>query len=85
MNQQLKSRSYPVFACAAILCWHAAAARDASVVSGSIQGKGESAATYSDGDYSIASPGIPGAVFRSDVEADVDSACCGQLRTRRTS
>jgi alpha-galactosidase len=73
MNLQLKSRSYPVFACAAILCWHAAAARDASVVSGSIQGKGESAAIYSDGDYSIASPGIPGAVFRSNVEADVDS------------
>jgi len=40
-------------------------------VIGSIQGKTLSVVIYSDGDYSIASRGIAGAVVRSDVEADV--------------
>ncbi|MGA2834364.1 MAG: PKD domain-containing protein [Terracidiphilus sp.] len=47
--------------------------KDKILVSGVIQGKSLSVAVYSDGSYSIASPGIPGIVVRSDVEADVDS------------
>ena len=42
-------------------------------VLGSVQGESLSVAVYSDGYYSIASPGISGIVMRSDVEADVDS------------
>lgn len=49
------------------------APNDKIPVSGSIQGKSLSVAVYSDGSYSIASPGISGIVVRSDVEADVDS------------
>jgi alpha-galactosidase len=44
---------------------------DKTPVIGSVQGKTLSVTIYSDGDYSIASPGIAGAVVRSDVEADV--------------
>jgi hypothetical protein len=46
-------------------------ARDRAQVIGSVQGKTLSAAMYSDGAYSIASPGIIGVVLRSDVEAEV--------------
>jgi hypothetical protein len=49
------------------------APKDEMPVSGSVQGKSLSVAVYSDGSYSIASPGIPGRVVRSDVEADIDS------------
>jgi alpha-galactosidase len=45
--------------------------RDGVQVIGSVQGKTLSVAIYSDGAYSIASPGIPGSVVRSDVEAEV--------------
>ena len=45
--------------------------RDRAQVIGSVQGKTLSAAMYSDGAYSIASPGITGVVIRSDVEAEV--------------
>jgi alpha-galactosidase len=41
------------------------------VVIGSVQGKTLSVAVYSDGAYSIAAPGITGAVVRSDVQAEV--------------
>ena len=40
---------------------------------GSIQGKNLSVDINSDGSYSIKQAGIPGAVMRSDVEADTDS------------
>ncbi|MGC1524346.1 MAG: hypothetical protein WA803_22595, partial [Steroidobacteraceae bacterium] len=40
-------------------------------VIGSVQGKTLSVTMYSDGAYSIASPGISGVVVRSDVEAEV--------------
>jgi hypothetical protein len=46
---------------------------DKTSVLGTAQGKSLSVAVYSDGSYSIASPGIRGIVMRSDVEADVDS------------
>jgi len=46
---------------------------DKTPVLGSAQGESLSVAVYSDGSYSIASPGIQGTVMRSDVEADVDS------------
>jgi hypothetical protein len=46
---------------------------DKTSVLGSAQGKSLSVAVYSDGSYSIASPGISGIVMRSDVEAEVDS------------
>jgi len=49
------------------------APNDKTPVLGSVQGKSLSVAVYSDGSYSIASPGILGIVVRSDVEADVDS------------
>jgi alpha-galactosidase len=42
-----------------------------AVVIGSAQGKTLSVAMYSDGSYSVASPAIPGAVIRSDVQAEV--------------
>jgi alpha-galactosidase len=77
MNPWLKSYSYIAFALTAMLCWRSAAARDtsgdAASVIGSIQGKSASAAIYPNGDYSLASPAVPGAVIRSGVEADVDS------------
>jgi alpha-galactosidase len=44
---------------------------DGAQVIGSVQGKTLSVAIYADGAYSIASPGISGAVVRSDVEAEV--------------
>ncbi len=47
--------------------------RDRVHLLGSIHGKTLSVVIYSDGAYSISSPGIPGNVVRSDVEADVDS------------
>jgi|HubBroStandDraft_1064217.scaffolds.fasta_scaffold00027_20 alpha-galactosidase len=47
------------------------AQRGRAQVIGSVQGKTLSAAMYSDGAYSIASPGITGVVIRSDVEAEV--------------
>jgi alpha-galactosidase len=49
------------------------ASQDRMQVLASIQGKTLSVAVDSDGAYSITSPGIPGNVVRSDVEADVDS------------
>jgi len=49
------------------------APNDKIPVLSSVQGESLSVAVYSDGSYSIASPGIPGIVVRSDVEADVDS------------
>src|SRR3984957_3204128 len=45
--------------------------RDRAQVIGSVQGKTLSVAMYSDGAYSVASPGITGVVIRSDVEAEV--------------
>lgn len=80
MNQWLKSYLYFVVIAASV-CGRTAAAhdqsgaapRDASRVIGSIQGKGATVAIYSDGDYSITSAPIPGAVIRSGVEADIDS------------
>ena len=45
--------------------------RDRAQVIGSVQGKTLSVAMYSDGAYSIASPGITGVVLRSDVEAEI--------------
>jgi hypothetical protein len=48
-------------------------ASNRSPVLGSIEGLGLSARAYADGTYSIAAPGIPGPVIRSDVEAVVDS------------
>ncbi len=47
--------------------------RDKVHLLGSVHGMTLSAVIYSDGAYSISSLGIPGAVVRSDVEADVDS------------
>jgi hypothetical protein len=84
MNPWLKRPLYLVLAVTAMAGWHPAAAndtraasrdasRDGSTVIGSLQGKSASAAFYSDGDYSIASPVGAGAVIRSGVEADVDS------------
>jgi alpha-galactosidase len=81
MNQWLKSYSCCFAAFGAVVCWSTApasdqsraATREASGAIGSIQGKSASVSVSSDGDYSITSPGVPGAVIRSDVEADVDS------------
>jgi alpha-galactosidase len=73
MNQSSKSWSCCLAAFAAVVCWRTAAANDQSRAIGSIQGKNSSVTISSDGDYSITSPGIPGAVIRSDVEAEVDS------------
>jgi alpha-galactosidase len=55
-----------------LLCGTASAS-DRSPVLGSIAGMGLSARVYADGTYSIAAPGIPDPVIRSDVEAVVDS------------
>src|SRR5277367_4968869 len=49
---------------------HSSPLRRAEVI-GSVQGKTLSVAMYSDGAYSIASPGITGVVLRSGVEAEV--------------
>jgi alpha-galactosidase len=78
MNQRLKSCLGVIMAAAAVGSGAALAAeqahstpRDGTQVIGSLQGKTLSAAIYSDGAYSIESPGITGAVIRSDVEAEV--------------
>jgi alpha-galactosidase len=47
------------------------APRDGPQVIGSVQGKTLSVAIHADGAYSIATPGITGAVIRSEVEAEV--------------
>ena len=79
MNHWLKSLCAALAAGAAV-CGGAAPARaqapstsQAAHVLGSIQGLELSVSVGSDGSYSIASPGISGAVIRSDVEAEVDS------------
>lgn len=46
---------------------------DREAVLASIDGMNLSARVYADGTYSISAPGIAGPVFRSDVEAVVDS------------
>ena len=71
MNRWLKSGICAVLAAGAATA--APAARHEARVLGSIQGMGASVSVDSGGDYSIASPGIAGAVIRSDVEAVVDS------------
>ena len=78
MNHWLKSCLGGIMAAAAAGSGAALAAeqahstpRDSTQVIGSLQGKTLSVAIYSDGAYSIASPGITGAVIRSDVEAQV--------------
>ena len=81
MKQSSKSWSCCLAAIAAVVCWRAAAANDQSRAApreesgtiGSIQGRSSSVTISSDGDYAIASSGIPGVVIRSDVEAEVDS------------
>lgn len=80
MNHWLKSCGCAVLAAGASVCWDAAPAKTAAPstphgvhVLGSIQGMDMAVTVDSDGSYSIASPGIPGAVIRSDVEAVVDS------------
>jgi alpha-galactosidase len=70
MNHWLKSCICAVLAAGASVCWGAAPAQN---VLGSIQVMGASVTVDSEGSYSIASPGISGAVIRSDVEAVVDS------------
>jgi len=70
MNHGLKSCACAVLAAGASVCWGAAPAKH---VLGSIQGLGASVSVDADGNYSIASSGIPGTVIRSDVEAVVDS------------
>jgi alpha-galactosidase len=79
MNQWLKSCLGVVIAAGAVVCSGTviagdpahSAPRDGAQVIGSVQGKSLTIALYSDGDYSIASSGITGAVVRSDVEAEV--------------
>src|SRR5450631_3488288 len=81
MNQWLKSCLCIVLATVVPICCSVALAdeqphsraHDGSHVLGSIQGMTLSVAIDSDGAYSITSAGVPGAVLRSDVEADVDS------------
>jgi alpha-galactosidase len=81
MNQWLKSCLCIVLATVVPVCRSVALAdekphsraHDGSHILGSIQGMTLSVAIHSDGAYSIASTGVPGAVLRSDVEADVDS------------
>src|SRR5450631_1362203 len=81
MNQWLKSCLCIVLATVVPICCSVALAdeqphsraHDGSHVLGSIQGMTLSVAIHSDGAYSITSTGVPGAVLRSDVEADVDS------------
>jgi alpha-galactosidase len=79
MNQWLKSCLGLVIAAGVAVASSTAAvgeqaqptSRGGTQVIGSVQGKTLSVAMYSDGAYSIASPGIAGAVVRSDVEAQV--------------
>jgi alpha-galactosidase len=79
MNQWLKSCLGVIIAAGAAVGSGTALAgeqahstpRDGAQVIGSVQGKTLSVATYSDGAYSISSPGITGAVVRSDIEAEV--------------
>ena len=79
MNQWLKSCLALVVAAGVVVGSSTAIAGDQAhptprgrtQVIGSVQGKTLSVAIYSDGDYSIASLGIAGAVVRSDVEAQV--------------
>jgi len=80
MSHRLRSCVCAVLAFGASACWGEEAARTAvppkphgAQVLGSIQGMGASVTIDSDGSYSIVSPGIPGAVLRSDVEAMVDA------------
>jgi alpha-galactosidase len=80
MNPRLKSSLCAVLATGAAACWASAWAGEPapssahrSHVLGSMQGMTLSVDVESNGDYSIMSPGIPGAVLRSGVEADVDS------------
>ncbi len=81
MTHWLKSCLGLVLASGTTLCCSTALAgeqphstsSDRSHVLGSIRGSTLSVAVYADGSYSIAAPGIPGTVVRSDVEADVDS------------
>jgi alpha-galactosidase len=54
------------------ICGTALASERSSVL-GSLEGVKLSAQVYADGTYSLAAPGIPGPVIRSDVEAVVDS------------
>jgi alpha-galactosidase len=80
MNHWLKSCVCAVLAAGASVCWGEVPAKTPVPstphgvhVLGSIQGMGASVTVESDGSYSIVSPGIPGVVIRSDVEAVVDA------------
>jgi alpha-galactosidase len=80
MNHWLKSCICAVFAAGAAVSSGAAPANASASpaphgvhVLGSMQGMGMSVSVDSEGSYSIASPGIPGVVIRSGVEAVVDS------------
>ena len=81
MNQWLRRSMGAALAIVVAACGHSVfaskqphpAQHEKLSILGSIQGKSLSLAIYSDGSYSISSPGIPGAVVRSDIEADVDS------------
>ena len=59
--------------------------RDRPQVIGSVQGKTLSVTMYSDGAYSIASPGIAGVVVRSDVEAEVGARVLRSSATHNTA
>ncbi|MGA2707682.1 MAG: PKD domain-containing protein [Steroidobacteraceae bacterium] len=78
MNRWLKSCSCVVLVAAVAGPASASAQahsapRDRSQVLGSMGGTTLTVSAYADGTYSIAAPGIPGRVLRSDVEAVVDS------------
>jgi hypothetical protein len=81
MKQLYRWSVYTALAAALAVCGNTALAgqqapaapTDKTPVLGSVQEESLSVAAYSDGYYSIASPGIPGIVVRSGVEADVDS------------
>jgi hypothetical protein len=81
MKQLYRWSVYTALAAALAVCGNTALAgqqapaapNDKTTVLGSVQEESLSVAAYSDGYYSIASPGIPGIVVRSGVEADVDS------------
>lgn len=81
MNRWIKRSICAVVVAGVVICGNSAfagkqadsASPDGMRVLASIHGKTLSAAVYSDGAYSISSPGIAGAVVRSDVEADVDT------------
>ncbi|MGA2190293.1 MAG: PKD domain-containing protein [Steroidobacteraceae bacterium] len=80
MNHWLKPCVCAVLAAGASVCWGEQPARTPAPSTprgvhelGSIQGMGASVTVDSDGSYSILSPGIPGVVIRSDVEAVVDA------------